>query len=318
MKRKKEDKISDSNDFFRYRNGQMTGEERNVFERELQKDPFAEEASDGFSLITSDEAKKDLDALRKKIVIRTGKRSYAVYLRIAAAVAVLVTISVIYLNQNRGHEIMLSENDKPEAETSLEIAASEPIIARSEKPSMLNSGKKDQKAESQPSAISPALPVSDIKESEISAEMKNVEERQADEEITAAPEYDNSLAVMGESEKKAERSRAAGVSAPMAAKSISITGNTLPQPITGIDSFNLYIEKNIRQIRNDSKDELFVIISFVVNPDSSLTNIKITESPGKEYSREAKRLLTDGPSWIPATENGHPVKKEHSVKIIFR
>ncbi|HUX97838.1 MAG TPA: energy transducer TonB [Bacteroidales bacterium] len=318
MNRNREHKTLDSNDYFRYKNGKMTGKERNVFERELQKDPFAEDASDGFSMISSEEAEKDLSALRKKIVRRTGKRSYAFYYRIAAAVAVLVTISVIFLNRNPEQEIMLSKNDFHKPETTLDIAASEPIIDKSDKIGLAGEMKKTPKPEAPPSAISPSPTAPELQESVISAEMKDEEERQADKEITAALEDDNSLAEIRESERKMERSRVAGVSAPIAAKSISLTGHTLPQPITGIDSFNIYIEKNIRQIRNNNKTELVVIISFVVNPDSSLTNIKILESPGQAYSREAKRLLKEGPSWIPATENGQPVEEEHSVNIIFR
>ena len=74
----------------------------------------------------------------------------------------------------------------------------------------------------------------------------------------------------------------------------------------------------IRQIPGDNKTEPFVIISFIVKPDSSLTNIRIQESPGQAYSREAKRLLKEGPLWIPATENGEPVEEEYSIKITFR
>ncbi len=36
-------------DFFRYSSDKMSGKERNSFERELQKDPFAMEASEGFA-----------------------------------------------------------------------------------------------------------------------------------------------------------------------------------------------------------------------------------------------------------------------------
>lgn len=318
MNRNRKNKIPDSDDFFRYRNGQMTGKERNLFEKELQKDPFAEDASDGFSMISSDEAEKDLAALRKKIQERTVKKSYAAYYRIAAAVAFLVTISVLFMTRKQEQDIMISKNDINKPEIALDIASSEPIVDKSDKTSGVSSMKKAPEQQETVSAkIQPPV-VPEIQESEISAALKDTEELIADKEITVVPEYDITSDEVRESEKKMERSAVAGVSIPAAAKSMAPARHTTPQPVTGLDSFNLYIERNIRQIPGDNKTEPFVIISFIVNPDSSLTNIRIRESPGQAYSREAKRLLKEGPSWIPATENGEPVEEEYTIKIVFR
>ena len=54
-----------SRDFLRYLRDEMTGEEKNSFEKELQKDPFAEEAFEGFESVTPEEIKNDLADLKK-------------------------------------------------------------------------------------------------------------------------------------------------------------------------------------------------------------------------------------------------------------
>ena len=318
MNSKKGQNIITSADFLRYRNGKMTGEERNAFERELQKDPFAEDASDGFSLISSVEAEKDMEVLRKQIIRRTGRKSYAAYFRIAAAIAVLVAISVIFLSRNQEQDLMLSSNDFNNTEITLDIAASEPITDKSETPRHASPVKKATKPEAPALTLSSSPAVPELKESGKNAEIKDAEEFQAVKEIAAVSGDDILSEEVKDSYKKMERSAVAGVSAPIAAKSMAPATHTPPQPISGIDSFYQFIEKNIHQIVNDKKTEPFVIISFVVNPDSSLTRIKILESPGQEYSREAKRLLREGPLWLPATENGVPVEEEYSIKILFR
>ena len=67
-------KKKDLPDFLRYSRGEMTGKERNAFERELQKDPFAEEAMEGLASISPDEASKDISNLKKRLKTRISKR----------------------------------------------------------------------------------------------------------------------------------------------------------------------------------------------------------------------------------------------------
>lgn len=65
MKEKNKNKNNTLSDFIRYTRGEMTKREENAFQRKLQKDPFAEEATEGFSQISPREATDDLDRLGK-------------------------------------------------------------------------------------------------------------------------------------------------------------------------------------------------------------------------------------------------------------
>ena len=309
-----------SEDFRRYRNGEMTGEERNAFERGLQKDPFSEEASEGFLLISGDQAEEDLKKLRKKLGKRTEKRTVAVYYRIAAAVAILVTVSVIFFNRSRETEYMVSKSETVLTDTPVSIAASEPIKDLSEKAESKKAPAKRSRQVSPPPPVSPSPVLAETNQSVLPADDKADTKDLVKEEVLAdAGEHDLAKADESvEAEKKMEMSRVAGVSAPMAAKGRSASEYTEAMPIAGIDSFNLYIEKNIRIPDTTSKKEETVIISFIVNSDSTLSDFRIIESPGQSYSREAKRLLKEGPRWKPATENGIPVSEETRISIVFR
>jgi TonB family protein len=84
-------------DFLRYRRGEMTGQERNSFERELQKDPFAEEAAEGYDTISAKEASNDIVHLQKRLKSRFIRRQKFLIYRIAASVAVLMVISTVFI-----------------------------------------------------------------------------------------------------------------------------------------------------------------------------------------------------------------------------
>ena len=93
-------------DFIRYRRNEMSDKERNAFERELQKDPFAMEASEGFEELLPGTAKEDLSLLANRLKQMTSGKNRMIYYRIAASVAMLMIISTIFIvvDRNRSPE----------------------------------------------------------------------------------------------------------------------------------------------------------------------------------------------------------------------
>lgn len=84
-------------DFLRYKENKMTVRERNSFERSLQKDPFAEEVSEGLENIDPSLAGDDVAGLRKQLKRRTNRKQRVLLYRIAASAAVLMIISSIFI-----------------------------------------------------------------------------------------------------------------------------------------------------------------------------------------------------------------------------
>lgn len=98
-------------DFFRYHRGELTGAERNSLEKEFQKDPFADEAAEGYSQLSQQEALKDLAELQKRIKRKTEVRSQFIVYRIAASIAILIAVSSIFMLINKGRQTkQLAEN----------------------------------------------------------------------------------------------------------------------------------------------------------------------------------------------------------------
>jgi len=58
-------------------------------------------------------------------------------------------------------------------------------------------------------------------------------------------------------------------------------------------------------------------ISFVVERDGGLTDIKIVRDPGSGLGDEAVRVLKISPHWTPGIQNGKPVRVSYTVPINF-
>ena len=94
----------------------------------------------------------------------------------------------------------------------------------------------------------------------------------------------------------------------------------LPEFPGGLDKMMQYFDKNLKYPKQAKIDgtEGKVFVSFVVEKDGSLTDIKIKESLSPETDSEAIRLVTNSPKWIPGMQGGHPVRVQYSIPVFFR
>lgn len=63
-----------------------------------------------------------------------------------------------------------------------------------------------------------------------------------------------------------------------------------------------------------------ISVSITIESDGKITNIKILRGMAEcpECDKEVIRLLELMPNWIPATENGKPVKTFYSIPFTFK
>lgn len=92
----KDKHIISAEDFHKYTANKMSSEERNAFEKKLQKDSFEDDAAEGLLLISSDEAKRDLLNLSSLIMKRTNHSSNLIWYKFAASVAILAIVSSVF------------------------------------------------------------------------------------------------------------------------------------------------------------------------------------------------------------------------------
>jgi hypothetical protein len=126
MRKKGKNKKNELSGFLQYSENKMTNRERNAFERELQKDPFAEEAAEGFAEMPSEEVEEDLSILTKRLEKRAVRKQRYIYYRLAASVAILMVITSIFIlvERNRSSKLI---NEISNNRVALVIPESSPL-----------------------------------------------------------------------------------------------------------------------------------------------------------------------------------------------
>ena len=61
-----------------------------------------------------------------------------------------------------------------------------------------------------------------------------------------------------------------------------------------------------------------VVVSFVVEPDGSLSEVRVVRSVDPKLDKEALRVVRDMPHWIAGRQDGKPVRARYNVPVSFR
>ena len=61
-----------------------------------------------------------------------------------------------------------------------------------------------------------------------------------------------------------------------------------------------------------------VIVTFVVERDGSITDVKVVKSVVPSLDKEASRVVAGMPKWIPGKQNGSAVRVKYTVPVTFR
>ncbi|MBE0652579.1 MAG: hypothetical protein IH594_02205 [Bacteroidales bacterium] len=83
-------------DVLAYLKNLISDKERNAFERKMQRDPFEEEAMEGFESLSPEDLQSDLLKLTGRLNRRLEHRNRFMLYRIAASVSILVVVSALY------------------------------------------------------------------------------------------------------------------------------------------------------------------------------------------------------------------------------
>ncbi|HDS07811.1 MAG TPA: energy transducer TonB [Bacteroides sp.] len=90
-------------------------------------------------------------------------------------------------------------------------------------------------------------------------------------------------------------------------------------PSTGFESFGTYARENLRFPDEDTTTRrAVVILRFTVTPEGTLRDIRPLRTPGEAYTREAERVLLEGPPWDPATEQEKKIEDQVRLRFVFK
>lgn len=88
----------------------------------------------------------------------------------------------------------------------------------------------------------------------------------------------------------------------------------------GMDAFANYLRKNLRYPERavDAGINGKVIVSFVIEKDGRLTDIRVLRGIGYGCDEEATRVLRKSPPWKPGIQNSRNVRVLYTIPLVFR
>ena len=84
--------------------------------------------------------------------------------------------------------------------------------------------------------------------------------------------------------------------------------------------FRAWVQHNIKRPKVVKKDDIAgrVLLSFIVERDGSLSDIKVIQSVNEHLSEEAIRVVKSSPKWTPGKHQGELMRVKYIVPIDFR
>jgi TonB family protein len=130
---------------------------------------------------------------------------------------------------------------------------------------------------------------------------------------------------MKKNDRKWKKQIAHGFFPGMRFHKMSTQSNNLPpqeemaQFVGGSDALANWIEENITYpLQADvSNIEGKVVVTFDVNDDGTVSNVQVENSVNPILDSEVVSLVESMPKWIPAKQNGQPVKMKYTLPIRF-
>jgi protein TonB len=95
-----------------------------------------------------------------------------------------------------------------------------------------------------------------------------------------------------------------------------------PGVVGGFGKLAKYLNKNTKypEIAKKNRTQGRVLLTFIIERDGSLTDIKIAQSVSPETDAEAIRVMSDpkAPKWTPGIQDDKPVRVQYVLPIVFK
>jgi protein TonB len=138
-----------------------------------------------------------------------------------------------------------------------------------------------------------AIGALDVKGNSENGEVLKVTQRVADEPVKPKPEVENKVFDVVEQ---------------------------MPSFPGGQGALMKYLSENVKYpvVAQENGVQGRVVVSFVVERDGSISDVKVVRSVDPSLDREAARVVKSMPNWIPGKQNGSAVRVKYTVPVSFR
>ncbi len=92
-----------------------------------------------------------------------------------------------------------------------------------------------------------------------------------------------------------------------------------PEYPGGINKFYEYVGNNFEKPEMDETENISVYVSFVIEKDGSMTDVRVLRNPGYGLGKEAIRVLKSlRTKWKPGIKDGQPVRTQFTLPITVK
>lgn len=254
-----------------------------------------------------------------KLRVETGKRNVKAIIFIAVLAAILI---VGFWAKTRYDEYQLA-HQKNESVTELSALNQPKKEKKAEVKRKVEVEEKKEVVKEVKSSIKFTAPV--IKKDD---EVKPEDEMKTQEELMSTNTAIGALDVQGNSEngqilQVTQRVADEPVKAepkPEVENKVFDVVEVMPSFPGGAAALMKYLNDNIKYpvVAQENGVQGRVVISFVVEKDGSITDVKVAKSVDPSLDREAQRVVKGMPHWIPGKQNGSAVRVKYTVPVTFR
>ena len=88
----------------------------------------------------------------------------------------------------------------------------------------------------------------------------------------------------------------------------------------GMAALMAYLQKSIKYppVAEENGIQGRVVCTFVVERDGSVTDVRVAKSVDPSLDKEAVRVVSTMPKWIPGKQNGQSVRVKYTLPVTFR
>jgi len=248
--------------------------------------------------------------LRKNTGVRNLKAIIAMFVGFAIIAAIVIAKVSI-------ENYIASQNAAIEADVELQSLAEkkEAKVERKDEPEV-------EKIEIERVKSSVAFTVPEIKKDD---EVKEEQEIKSQDELQETNTAIGAFNVEGNDEAAGEVLKAKEVIAEPEPPKVEETKvfdvvEEMPQFPGGQAALLEYLAKNIKYpvVAEENGVQGRVIVTFVVERDGSITDVKVVKSVDPSLDKEAARVVKSMPKWQPGKQNGSAVRVKYTVPVTFR
>ena len=243
----------------------------------------------------------------------TGKRNVmAILVMFAIGVAIAAFVAIKGVVENAMKQDVAIEAD---VELAKLAEKKEAKVERKDEPEV-------EKIEIERVKSSVAFTVPEIKKDE---EVKEEQEIKSQDELQETNTAIGAFNVEGNDETAGEVLKAKEVIAEPEPPKVEETKvfdvvEEMPQFPGGPSALFEYLSKNIKYpvVAEENGVQGRVIVTFVVERDGSITDVKVVKSVDPSLDKEAQRVVKSMPHWIPGKQNGSAVRVKYTVPVTFK